>query len=71
MSNAGLAWLPCDLFNWPGLHLYDQTSDRNNHSHIIDLMQKMVHRQFALQVIRQLDADLIPKIPKCNKGTEG
>ncbi|KFY66151.1 hypothetical protein V497_01104 [Pseudogymnoascus sp. VKM F-4516 (FW-969)] len=97
MRKTGLAWLPRDLFNWPGLHLHDelvtstsftfnglqgvfrnwkdvntvnqqygeardleyrlQTSDRNNHSHILDLMRKMVYRQFALQVIQQLDAD--------------
>jgi hypothetical protein len=97
MRKTGLAWLPRDLFNWPGLHLHYelvtstsftfnglqgvfrnwkdantvnqqygeardleyrlQTSDRNNHSHILDLMRKMAYRQFALQVIQQLDAD--------------
>lgn len=24
MSKKGLAWLPCDLFNWPDLHLHDE-----------------------------------------------
>ncbi len=34
-----------------------QTSDRNNQPQILGLMRKMVYRQFALQVIQQLDAD--------------
>lgn len=24
MQHTGLAWLPRDLFNWPGLHLHDE-----------------------------------------------
>jgi len=24
MRHTGLAWLPCNLFNWPDLHLHDK-----------------------------------------------
>ena len=48
-----------------------QTSDPNDHSDILDVMRKMVYRQFALQVIQQLHINPDLKDTELQQGHQG